>query len=135
VLVEVSKIQSVTVVTLRAAVLIKANCARIRKTMAAAVDFKSPTIVDLGFVKYFDTAGLSLILQWLAQGRRMGGQVVICSDSPEFRSLTELVRISSFTTLFVSLGEALNSLCQSTSSAHVSEQPARVQRVSATAVG
>jgi anti-anti-sigma factor len=137
VLFEISTIQSIIVVTLRATQLSKVNCARVRKSMAAATEFRNPTIIDLGFTEYFDTSGLSLILQWLSEGRRLGGKVVICSDSPEFRSLSELVRISSFTAIYSSLGEALDSF-RVVAPATYDDEPApanRVQHVRAATAG
>jgi anti-anti-sigma regulatory factor len=112
VLFEVSIVAGITVVTFRVARLSKVNSSQIRKSIATMVDFRRPTIMELGETEHFDTSGLSLILYWLAEGRRLGGTVVICSDSLQFQSLIELVRIPSCTTVYSSLSEALDALCQ-----------------------
>lgn len=105
---ETATIEGITVVILRVTRLTRWNCAELKRAVAAAVDFRDPTIMDLGCAERFDYSGLSLIVDWLAEGDRMGGTISICSNCPEFRALIELVRIPSFATVYSSPIEALD---------------------------
>ena len=119
---EISTIEGITVVTFQVARLNKANSTQIKKALATTVDFRRPTILELGNTEHFDTLGLSLILYWLAEARRVGGTVVMCSDSPQFRALIELVRIPSLTTVYSSLGDALEACGQVAILADIGDQ-------------
>jgi anti-anti-sigma factor len=114
VLFEVSSIKSITIVTLRTRQLTKTNCYTVRKLIAAMVDFKRPIVIDLCRTEYFDMSGLSLIVFWFSEARRMGGMVTMCSDSPHFHSLADLVRIASMTKIYGSVSEAVEACCQTT---------------------
>jgi anti-anti-sigma regulatory factor len=105
---ETVTIEGITVVILRVKRLTRRDCTQLKREIAAAVDFRSPTIMDLGSAEHCDYSGLSLIVHWLAEGHRMGGTISICSNCPEFRALIELVRIPSFATVYSSRLEALD---------------------------
>lgn len=136
-LLEVAMIEGVNVVTLRVAQLSRRNCKHLKESMAAAVDFRRQLIIDLGSAEYFDASGLSLLIYWLAECHRMGGSVVMCSDSHRLRALIELVRISACTTVCSSLDEALDASCQIASMANSGDQSTqtRIRSVRAAAAG
>jgi anti-anti-sigma factor len=99
--------EGVAIITLLVRRLSKLNYARVKKAVAAAVDFRKAVILDFGSTEYFDSSGLSLIVYWLAEARRLGGSLLICSDSPQIRALIELVRIPSVATVYASRSEAM----------------------------
>jgi anti-anti-sigma regulatory factor len=105
---ETATIEGVIVVILRVTRLTKRNSAELKKAVATAVDFLSPTIIDLGSAELCDYSGLSLIVHWLAEGHRNGGTISICANCPEFLALLELVRIPSFASVYPSRIEAMD---------------------------
>lgn len=109
---EVSSIKSITIVTLRTEQLTKTNCYIVGKLIAAKVDFRRPVVMDLCRTEYFDMSGLSLIVSWLSEAQRMGGTLTMCSDSPRFHSLADLVRIASMTKIYGSVSEAVDASCR-----------------------
>jgi anti-anti-sigma regulatory factor len=126
---EARVIQGVTVVTLRVAQITGLNCFAVKESIGAAVKFGEPTIMDLSLIDDLDSSGLSLIVHWLAEGRRMGGAVLICSGSPRFHALVELVRIPSFTTVYSSLRDALRACGRTAHTTENADQAARTPRV------
>ncbi len=109
----IQRIENITIVTLESADLGKHNAKGLKSVIAREVDFALPVIVDFGAVEYFDCSGLSLIVYWLAEGNRAAGKVVICSASPQFRALIEMVRIASSATVYSSVAEAIRA-CRET---------------------
>jgi anti-anti-sigma factor len=134
---EVENIEGVRVVMFRVLELNHSNSAAIKKSLAATVDFEQPAVINLDSVEHVDTSGLSLIIHWLAESRRLGERVVLCSGSPRFRALIELVRIPSFATLYPTLPDALEACWGPSTVRSNGDQsaPAAVSRPRAAAVG
>jgi anti-anti-sigma factor len=100
-------LDGIDVVTLHASVLGKQNRHSLKKSLAEVMDPARPTVIDFGDVDSFDCAGLSLIIHWLAESRKAGGSLVLCSESVRVRALIEMVRIPSFVPVASSRAEAL----------------------------
>jgi anti-anti-sigma regulatory factor len=120
-------ISGVAVYTVHAKRLVRSNCDPVRRAAQNAVDFSRPFVMDFSGVEDLDTAGLSLLLHWLAEARRFGGKATFCSNSPQFRALAELVRISSTTAIHTSLREALD-VCLPSEPRSITITPGHVPR-------
>lgn len=120
-LLKVAVIEGVTVVRIRVKRISTSNCLALKNSVASAVDFLTPTVIDLSATERFDSSGLSLIVHWFAEGRRAGGAVFVCASSPQLQALIELVRIPSFATVYSSLENALNACAQSGSASSTAD--------------
>src|SRR5579871_6877534 len=92
----VNNCDGIIVVTLRTSNLEKRSRADLKAVLEEAVDLTNPTVLDFGPVEFLDSRGVSLIVYWLAESRRVGGALVLCSRSPRLRAVMELVRLPTY---------------------------------------
>ncbi|MBV9742373.1 MAG: STAS domain-containing protein [Acidobacteriia bacterium] len=95
-------------ITFEIETLDRSNTAGFRKS-ARDVDWRARRIlVDLGSLRYLDTAGVAGLLEWLAQIGRTA-EVRLCSSSGPVHALLELVRASTLLPLYHDRQSALAS--------------------------
>jgi anti-sigma B factor antagonist len=89
----VDHIDGVAVVTIPVEELDASNSNEFKRDIAPILQANSKLILDLSRLRFVDSSGLGAMLSCLRQLTAKGGDLKLCSMSPQVRSLFELVRM------------------------------------------
>jgi anti-sigma B factor antagonist len=101
----------VTVVTCRGRIVEGAESAPLKQTFDKVFDSPDPYVVlDLDGVEFIDSAGLGLLLRYLARSRAVRGHLVLSSVQPK---VSEVLRISRLKSVLESYDSAADAIAAS----------------------
>ncbi len=70
----------------------------------------STVLLDLSRAQYINTSGISVLITVAMAAKKAGIVVLVSGASPHYKKVFDLVRFSSFVTMFETEAEALHSL-------------------------
>lgn len=73
-------------------------------------DGASPVLLDLSHTQYINTSGISVLITVAMTAKKAGSVILVSGASPHYKKVFDLVRFSSFVTMFDTEAEALASL-------------------------
>lgn len=100
----------VTLLTLSCESVDVANYKRMLASIEQVLESGHRVILDLGSVSFMDSSGLGALVSGTRTARRFGGEMAICSLTPDVRTLFELVQLDKVVQVYNDRDEALRSL-------------------------
>lgn len=100
----------VTLLTLSCESVDVANYKRMLASIEQVLESGHRVILDLGSVSFMDSSGLGALVSGTRTARRSGGEMAICSLTPDVRTLFELVQLDKVVHVYNDRDEALRSL-------------------------
>jgi anti-anti-sigma factor len=73
-------------------------------------DGASTVLLDLSHTQYINTSGISVLITVAMAAKKAGNIILVAGASPHYKKVFDLVRFSSFVTMFDTEAEALASL-------------------------
>ena len=100
----------VTLLTLSCESVDVANYKLMLASIEQVLESGHRVILDLGSVSFMDSSGLGALVSGTRTARRSGGEMAICSLTPDVRTLFELVQLDKVVHVYNDRDEALRSL-------------------------
>jgi anti-anti-sigma factor len=76
----------------------------------ATADGNGTVLIDLAGASYINTSGISVLIGVAMAAKKAGHRMLVCGASAHYKKVFDLVRFSSFVTMFDTREEALSSL-------------------------
>jgi anti-anti-sigma factor len=77
---------------------------------AAAASHAGAVLIDLSHAAYINTSGISVLIAVVMEAKKTGVLVLVAGASPHYKKVFDLVRFSSFVSMFDDEASALASL-------------------------
>ena len=83
----------------------------IKAAYDAAVASSMPTVlIEMSGTAYINTSGISVLIRVAMEAKKAGNGLLVCGANPHYKKVLDLVRFSSFVSMFDTEADALASL-------------------------